>query len=255
MLAPIREAVSPLPMPDQSAFVTGILDQGMAGSCTGFGTVAALDQYLRANGHEAPAVASPLFPYVSGRLQEWAGLNPSFVPPLQDTGAEPILVLRAMQRLGYVSWDDCPYPKDTATLYDSFAMAQIVNRPIAPAIYASAYALRGMQWASIQVGPGCLDLMAEALQHRLGVAFGMYVDSAYMHNHGDIITSVDITDPRGGGHWQAAVAVSDDMLKVRGSWGTGVGAAGRFFLDRSVVEDPKVTREILVIQFAEEPEL
>jgi hypothetical protein len=244
--------VAPLPSPDQSAFVGSILDQGAAGSCSGFGTVAALDQYQRANGIVSPKLASPLWLYKIARLQEWAGLRPDAIPALTDSGAEPDLLFRAAERLGLVSWEDYPYPTDPTTLHDEGKMARVVNQPVAPWLSADAYDLRGMQWRTIPVGPGSLDMIAQALQHRLGVAFGMTVDTAYMNSSGEVITRINLSDPYAGGHWQCITAVeSGAVLKVRSSWGESSGKDGFYFLSRSVVENPRVCTEFVVVDFAQ----
>lgn len=250
MLRARAKAVSPLPLPDQSAFVNSILDQGAAGSCVGFGTVGGFDQYQRANGVVNPVLASPNYLYKLGRLQEYAGEDPTTIPPLEDTGAEPDLLYRAMNRAGYVSWTIDPYPTDPKVLYDDAAMAKIVNAPIAPTLMQQAYDLQGMRWHAIPVGPGAFSMVASALQHRLAVCFGMFVDSAYMASKGQVISSIDIFDPAGGGHWQATVAAQSSVLKIRSSWGVASGKSGFYYLAQPVVEDSSVVSEILVLDFA-----
>lgn len=249
MLRARMKAVSPLPLPDQSAFVSAIFDQGAAGSCTGFGTVGAFDQYQRANGIAEPVLPSPLFFYTVARLQEFAGFDPTSIPKLTDSGAEPDMLCSAAKNLGYVSWQSCPYPTDPAVLFDDAAMAKIVNAPLAPALIAQAYDLRGLSWHTIPVGPGALDMIATALQHRLGVAFGMFVDSDYMSSRGEVVRRIDLSDPYGGGHYQAAVAVSNGVLKVRSSWGPKSGQLGFYYLDKAVVENPDWMWEVVVLDF------
>lgn len=250
MLRDRAKYITPLPLPDQTAFVGTIFDQGRAGACTGMGTTGAFDQYQRANGIAEPILASPLFFYQLARLQEYAGEDPATIPPLEDTGAEPDLLCRAANRAGYVSWQACPYPVDPAVLSNDAAMAKIVNAPVAPTLMEQAYDLRGLRWHTIPVGTGALDMIATAVQHRLAVCTGMFVDTGYMGSAGRVVTAIDTNDPDGGGHYQACVAVSGTVLKIRSSWGPKTGKYGFYYLDRKVLEDPSVVSEILVLDFA-----
>jgi hypothetical protein len=249
MLRARMKLVEPLPLPDQSAFVSAIIDQGYANSCVGCGMAGGFDQYQRANGIAEPVMPSPTFFYTIARLQEWAGFDPKLIPKLTDSGAEPDLLCQAMKNLGYVSWQSCPYPTEPDVLSDDSAMQRIVNAPLAPALIPRAYDLRGMRWHTIPVGPGAMEMIAQALQHRLGVVFGQFVDSAYCDSRGQVITTINENDPNGGGHFQAAVAVTGRVLKIRSSWGPKSGQYGFYYLDKAVVENPAWMWEIICIDY------
>jgi|FreactcultureFD7_1027221.scaffolds.fasta_scaffold00819_5 hypothetical protein len=241
------QEVSPLPAPDQTAFVSEILNQGQAGSCTGFGTTAMFEQMFGAIGRKMP-LCSPHWFYDIGRLASFAGKDPAKIPALQDTGAQPSLLYSAATKLGIVSWSDYPYPTDESMLNDAAKMAKVVAGKPSPSVAEKAFSMRGMTWGSIKVGPGAVKLIADALQHRCGVALGMFVDSAYEQNSGEVITSIDINDPNGGGHWQAIVAVSGNVVKIRNSWGPNAGKDGYFYVAASVIENPEIVGEIQVVR-------
>lgn len=246
-----RAQLEPLPLPDQSAFVSDIFDQGQAGSCGGFGTMGAYEQFQGAHGIESD-LPSPNWLYKIGRLEEFSGLPVNEVPPLQDIGVRPNMLFQAMRALGFVSWKDDPYPRDSKTLYDETAMQRLVNAPIAPRLAELAYDLRGMRWGSLPVQAGLTDQVAQALQARLGVAYGQFVDTAYMYSSGEVIDHINIFDPNGGGHWQTVVAVIDGgkVLKIRSSWGRNSGKDGYYYITRSLFENRIVVGEVQVIDFA-----
>lgn len=214
-------ALPPLASPSLLKFRGSRIDQGQAGACVGFALTRGLQLYYAAAGLTAP-LASPRQLYYDGRREEWAGQDPTAVPPLTDSGTEPRLMMQATKGLGYVSWGECPYPTDPNVLNDESEMGRIVNTQPAPELYEHAVDQADFDYARVVLmGQQRVQQVADALQNRMPVIFGMQVDSAFMDNHGGLISNINPM-AIGGGHMLAVLEVhaNGDVL-FDNWWGDG----------------------------------
>lgn len=204
MSVKLAGAFPELPQPSLFDFRGVRIDQGQAGACVAFFLTRCIQLYQDAHGISAP-LASPRQLYFDGRREEWAGVAPEMVPPLEDTGTEPRLMMSATQALGYVPWDLCPYTDDP----------KLINEQPAPELYQRAFDCSGLDYARIQlVGEQAVAQTAQSLRARLPVGFGMKVDRAFMRNTGERITSIN-PDDLVGGHMLAVLAVlTPELIKV-----------------------------------------
>jgi hypothetical protein len=177
------------------------IDQLNASSCVAFATARSTELFCNANnlGHVLPA-PNPL--YVNARREEWAGIDPYNIPPLEDIGCEPHLMMTSLEAEGFVQWVDYPYSDDPA----------VVNREPPPDIYAKAFSQRGARWAvAEEVGQARVERVREALLSRVPVMFGLTVDEPFMDNHGERIAAID-PNRIVGGHMMTVLAVFDDVM-------------------------------------------
>jgi len=217
----LTSALPPLASPSLVKFRSKRIDQGQAGACVAFALTRGLQLYYDAAGLTAP-MASPRQLYYDGRREEWAGQDPTTVPPLADTGTEPRLMMQATKSLGYVSWDACPYPTDTEVLNDEAEMARIVAAQPAPELYESAVDQADLDSARVVLmGQQRIQQVADALKNRMPVIFGMPVDQYFMDNHGATITTINANAILGG-HMLAVLEVrpNGDVL-FDNWWGNG----------------------------------
>lgn len=252
-------ALAPLPTPDLRSFDGPILSQGQAGSCVTFAGGRQLALYYRANG-DSPnwLFPDPRLSYPLARLQQYAGQDPTTIPPLTDGGCEPALYLKAIQACGFILWSDAPeftYPTDDATLNDPVVMAKLVNAKIPPEVMIRAFDQRDLQYATFQGdATKVTDWIDQCLTSRLAPTFGMVVDSAYEYNTGSVVTNIDLAHGLGN-HDQCIVAKdSDGNYVIDGSWGIGVATAGRFAISPAVLNNPAVCFDFQIVQGAPIPE-
>lgn len=178
------------------------IDQGGVGSCVAFATTRNMQLWCAANGYQKNFLPAPGPLYYNGRCEEFAGTDPTKVPPMQDTGTEPRLMMTAVQGLGFVPWSVSPYSDDLG----------YINTQPSPKIYDKSFAQRGLQWAIInEIGRTRLASVKQALRSRMPVSFGMQVDEAWMNNHGERVTKVNGLNLVGE-HMMAVLAVLDEEL-------------------------------------------
>jgi len=178
------------------------IDQGRAGSCVAFAAARGLELGQGANSEAATVVASPLQLYYDGRREEWAGQDAATLPPLEDTGTEPRLMMTALEAEGYVPWDAYPYTDDPIA----------INKEPPPNVYAQAYSQRGLDWAVVgDVGAARVEHVRQALCARMPVMFGMLLDEAFMGNGGARVATIN-GNHIVGGHMLAVLAVLDAAL-------------------------------------------
>jgi hypothetical protein len=223
-------ALPPLALPDLRTFNGPILDQGQAGSCVAFAGARQLALFLRANMLTPDWILpSPLWGYVVGRLQEYAGQDPDALPAtaLDDVGTMPAHYLLAIRNLGFVRWADWPYPTDTATLDNAAKMLALVGEKPPAEVVEKAFPQTGLEYA-VYDGPAAerMGWIRDCLLHRLPVTFGHEVDDAYEANTGEVVRSIDVGASLGG-HDECIVAINDaGNVIVAGSWTTDFGTAG-----------------------------
>ncbi len=244
-----------LTSPDLRQFDGPIADQGQAGSCVAFGGGRQLGLFFRANDMTTEWIfPSPLASYALARLQEYAGVTPEHIPPLEDTGSYPALYLRAIQHVGFVRWEDYAYPTDSRTLNDTGKLVQLVNRHPPADVMIEAYDQRGMEYGIYDGDPSRrMDWIAEALMHRMAPTFGMIVDTNFMYNAGGVVRRINLADALGG-HDQCIVAVENGNVIVAGSWGRDFGANGYVTISADVINDPDICSDFQIVKAAPLPD-
>lgn len=251
--------MQPLTSPDLRGFDGPIADQGQAGSCGAFAGGRQLALFLRANGlTENWLFADPRLTYPLAMLQEYAGQDPTRLPPLFDAGVRPASLLKALQACGFVTWGTDPnftYPTDSATLNDPNKMLALVTALIPPEIAMRAYDQSGLQYGLYQSDPKKVaDWVEQCLLNRTPPTFGMIVDSAYENNSGEVVTSIDLANALGG-HDQCIVGVdAQGNFLVDGSWGYVAGNAGIFTIARSVINNSDICSDFQIVKAAPLPE-
>jgi hypothetical protein len=199
MRASKRRATQLLAKPSLREFRGTRRYQGAAGSCGAFALCRALQLFFAANGHEGVPFASPLDLYAKGRLEEWKGWDPADVPPLDDTGIQPRLLLQAAKEVGFLPQASYAYPEDQETLEDPVRMLDLVNQPPPMNAYVDSYSQRGLEWARIvEVGEARARAVESALRNRIPVTFGVQVDVDFLENAGEVIESVNQYELQGG---------------------------------------------------------
>lgn len=212
----------------------GILDQRDASSCVAFALTRAVDMRLRVDaersglGSASVTLGAPGFVYFNARQQEIVEAMARGSEPraIGDNGSYPRLAMRAIQRLGY-----CPeasYPYEAALT--EIRAARLEARPERPPptmTYRHAYDQAGLRYYRVSSsGQQRVADVARAIGQQAPVVFGMFVDTAFMQNRGDRITSINDDDPDGGGHMMCVVGVTLEDVVITNSWGAAWGQNG-----------------------------
>ena len=192
----------PLLKPDLTSFRGTRIDQGGVGACWAFFLTRAVQLHLAANHAQKNVLISPRAAYWMERIEEFADDDPTLIPPMTDSGTDPLIGMRGIQRVGVVSWDDCPYRDDVD-----------LNCTAPPDdTWSYAYDFRGLDWAVVkETGAGRNDAVDQAMRDRIPFGFGMLVDQAFMYNSGQRITSID-GGRLVGGHMLCGLARVDSAL-------------------------------------------
>lgn len=191
-------------VPDLSAYVGRVRDQGDTGSCVGQALAAAIEMTSAAR-FGVPVNLSPRWLYAIAREAEKKGA-------IADDGSFPRLAMQAARARGLLKESAFPFSVED------------INRRPAPADSLGAFDAKGLAYYRIEAtGRDRLDALTEALIRGYGVLFGMNVDAAYTRNEGDTVRGMGTSI---GGHMQTAVAVDGVTVRVLNSWGTGWGDRG-----------------------------
>jgi hypothetical protein len=222
-------------------FRKGVLVQGGAGSCVANALARAIDVCLRVELAQAgsliePPKASRRFMYFNARQQEVVdaladGDKPE---PITDGGCYPRLAMRAVQKLGFCPEDVFPYT-DRQQRPGESAEGTINQKP-PPAASQQAFDQKDFKYARVtRTRLGRVVDVARALKRDKPVIIGMYVDKPFMRWDGSsVITSVDKSDPDGGGHMLAVVEVTADRVILDNWWGEDWGANGLVHLSHDL---------------------
>ncbi len=207
----------------------GVFDQRDASSCVSFATTRAIDMWLRAeyerrglDARDLP-VGAPGYIYFNARQR---AVLDGLTRMITDDGSYPRLAMRAVQKLGYCGADAYPYEDFLAEL----ALAKRERRserPPPPTAYRKAFDQSGLRYYRISsTGKQRVADVARALGQNLPVIFGMDVDTAFMQNTGERVTSIDENDPDGGGHMMTVIEVTSTDVIPDNSWGPSWGQLG-----------------------------
>lgn len=194
----------------------------IASNCCGHATRESAFATAAASGGpiELPSAA---FLYSVARLQA-VPLQARSGPRLIDRGSSLRLMFKGMARWGLVAerrWPESPETTNAVPPDDCFREGE--NATIA-AFYR------------IADGPGAAEGIRAALRRLYFPVFGMFVDVAYEQIGAKVYRA-----PGGllrGGHAQVIVGYSRalDAFLVKGSWGTGFGDEGYFWIAASFME-------------------
>jgi len=217
------QARSLLPVSADATRAPAVLDQGQQGSCTGFGTTAAVWSALcreaRALGRPDPEQPSPAWNYLLGRIEDG--------DPSQDNGSTISSVLDGVSRYGFVSDDVLPY--SDSVLEPPPSQLEELKR--------LAYDQRTISGTSRIVSTGTKfrdDIRASILAGYM-VVFGTDVDQAFE----DLSPGKYWPGVKGqvlGGHCMAIDHYDASGVGGPNSWGTSWCDKGRFLAGWSAVD-------------------
>jgi C1A family cysteine protease len=211
---PSRIAQKPPVSVDLSQWNSPIRDQGNEGSCTGFGITAHLE-WLENKNHTLQSTwqvrtMSPQFLYYQERVIE----NTVY----SDSGAQIRDGIKACVATGCATERTWPY---------SMLMTK---KPNAQA-YASASDHQILSYHRLQTLDDVLGCLMEGFPFVLGVAVYESFESPDAMNTG-VIPMPKPGEKLLGGHciFGCASDVTKRLIKIKNSWGTGVGDQGYFYL-------------------------
>ncbi|MDQ2668026.1 MAG: hypothetical protein M3Z05_18790 [Gemmatimonadota bacterium] len=223
-------------------FRKGALYQGQAGSCVAHALARAVDMCARAelavkNSKQEPPKMSRRYAYFNARQQENVDAIQSGqpMPKMTDAGCMPRLAMRAIQKLGFCDEVVFPYTDDP----------RAINEVPPPLAFKEAYDQIGFRYSRPLLHP--VAECARALAMQKPFIFGMFVDTPFMNNGGDIIRSVNTRDPDGGGHMLCGLEITanevifDNWWCPPGSpsaWGSlGIGRMTHELFSSAIVTD------------------
>lgn len=198
--------------PDLTSYRSGFIWQGQVGMCVGEATARAVQLWCAANGFGSEVLISGLLAYTLGRAEEYAGFKPENLPPLQDNGSEPGLVLKATREVGYLMSKDYPDPDSP-----DFDPAIVNVRPTSAKL-VDAFDGKGLDFYQVQMGTAFRDGIRAAMLRRYPCIFATFVDAGFEDNRGEIITAINERDPNGGGHMLCVLDASHDDYVVHDNW-------------------------------------
>lgn len=151
-----RVANASLTTGDMTPFRGPQVRQRSEGECTGAGFRRAVQLFFKCRNLPVPDLSDQAL-YTLGRLQDYAGINPDNVPPLSDTGADPVLVALAAQKVGVLFADEWPGPGDPGHV--------VADRNVEPheELLVPAYDRRGLHVYEVRCPPGELQATCHSL--------------------------------------------------------------------------------------------
>ena len=208
-------APASLPTPNHMPFRKGEIWQSDYGMCTGASTVRCAQLWYALAGLGDEVMLSSAWCYLMGLLAPFDGVEPEKVPEkFSDDGASPSMEFRGLQNLGLLLEDEFPSPQspgfDPERMFRAPTSADLVN----------AYDATGLQWRSILFAntKTLRDAIRATMVRRAPAKVAMFVDSAMMKNTGQLVTSIDASDPLGGGHDIAVLDASNDSFVRLDNW-------------------------------------
>jgi C1A family cysteine protease len=200
------EVPSNIPLSDYLKFKVPVLDQGVEGSCTGFG-LATVANYLLMRRQQVPdstQVSARMFYELARRYDEWPGV--------QYSGSSARGAMKGWQKHGVCSREDWDYNSNDAVTYADFTQARMEaarQRPLGAYFRVNHKDLIAMHAAIAEVGV----LYATATVHAGWQTVG---------ENGIIYPSDEIL----GGHAFAIVGYDRYGFWLQNSWGEDWGRGG-----------------------------
>ncbi len=201
---------------DLRPFACKVLDQGQSSSCTGHGTATGVFTAAAAAGAPLGWIPSPCGIYTLAVALE---RGDPLKGPLQDAGAEPNQVARALTEFGIRPM------RDQSAATDCFPANGVLAEPTLDELesegehcYVGWYEIANADEARIAIAAGA------------PVGIGTFVDSHFMQWDPSKapLGRMNTSDPNGGGHWTVLLAAgpAGAPFVLRNSWGTSWGDAG-----------------------------
>jgi hypothetical protein len=206
----LRHSEHELDDPDHRPFRGPRIYQGRAGACVEFAMTRSRQNYFASRDIEMP-LGAPAFGYWNARRRALVaryldiprddgtvGVDLDSLPLPEDTGCQPLNLLKAEAELGFIPWEKYPYSDDPA----------FIKQQPPGDLYVDAYSQRGLRYARIEAfGPDRLVVAEAAMRRCLPVKFGIQVDHAYEEHFGEApIASIDRGDILGG-HMQTVARI------------------------------------------------
>lgn len=226
------EAVEVPGAADLRRLMPPVLDQGAAGSCTGF-AAAALHYYLQSAQDQQSFVPSPMFIYYNARLLYGA--------TRYDVGATIRNTMKVLGRWG--ACDEKSWPYDLAKL----------NRQPPRYVYRVAERHQARAYRRLERS---VDAIRLAVAADRPVVFGFSVYSGFESEEVESTGYVQIP-ARGesllGGHAVVAVGYLDDeeRLICRNSWGQDWGDNGYFYLPYGYITNANLSDDFWTLDLVE----
>lgn len=197
-------------------FRKGLLYQGGAGSCVAHALDRANDICLRYQFEQQgkavePPKSSRRFRYYNARRQEAvdAIARGEAAPTMSDAGCYPRLAMRAEQKIGFCEERLFPYTDDP----------EKINEVPPPECFHSAYDQKNFKYARNSYSGNARVLeVARGMHAGKPSIFGMFVDTAFMRNKGELINVINTSDPNGGGHMLCVLEVTPDEVIFDNWW-------------------------------------
>ena len=222
----------------RGSVVGGAWDQGAASSCVAFALARAINMaHVRAGDVHAPA-PSPMWLYYAARAQLYAGAASSDIV-LSDSGSYPRLAMKAVQAVGFCSWDSWQYDA-----------GRVSERPPLKS-YGRSYDQRGLKyWRINDAGQARVNAVSAALSLGMPVIFAAQIDEAFSYHDG--MRPVRALDPSKlrGRHMMTAVAVEPGAVVLVNSWGPNWADMGYGKLAPSFFGDPAMVDDVYAVQAA-----
>lgn len=197
--------------------------QGPFGACVALATARAIHVGMQIDGVDDPEYPSTRALYANGRFQEYAGYDPDTIPPLEDRGCYPRLLLESARKLGFTPWRFDPYgssfdkhsPKNAA-------LAEINKRPPSSAL-RNAIDQSGLRYfdASYIVGEARSRAIADGMNAARPIPFiiGMDVDTPFLwHRGSEPIRTIDANRIEGGHMLEVAAILPGGHALIDNWW-------------------------------------
>lgn len=190
-----------------------LVNQGGTGHCVGAGTAQAVYTSAAASGSPLPFFPSPRGIYQLARILERTDSSQK----LTDSGAMPSDVLIVLRQFGVEPihlpnpdgrYDDVMGPDDVAAmnLYPPVTIIPNVNdEPSLLDLETSGLRLLTGEYRIDETNPNFAAQIQASIASNAAAGIGIFVDTAFMSWSGIAgpISSIDLNDPNGGGHWLA----------------------------------------------------
>lgn len=207
------------------------LDQNYTSSCVGHGTAQAVYTSSGAAGALLPFFPSPRIGYAIVRTLELNVYPPATSQPLTDSGAMPSDLVAVAQKWGFapIGFGCTPaMPPTPDGYYTDCYQGNVNDKPSFADLEAAGMT---MNIDALRVDESSTDFGAQisaSLQNKAALGVGLFVDSAFIQWNGNSpVTSIDTSDPNGGGHWlqMDTIYTSGGVVIVGGdnSWGSRWG--------------------------------